>query len=370
MKKFLLALIIVIATPALAFAQSKYVPLIDIPLLTQAGDTGFSGYINFLYSLSIGIAGLLAVIKIIVAGVKYMFSDVITDKGSAKKEIQGALFGLLLILGAYIILNTINPQLVTGKPNFKALPDRPDLVTRPSVTVAGQTADQVRADLAAGLDACLVTTTQNGASGNTSVVTANVSSCTANKNPGALLLKFEKACLAKGGAIASGGTGSKILACAIPLDKGREYAGYTLSNYSQIDPAFVKIEANKRTVDITGMCQKKVADSKATAGSIKQNIFNTCVTTTKSTLAEYCTDDNGGNYTSPNICVLPLKRAYLSALKKELEQYKASLPATDYTGKDLTNANNASTEVAKKICAIWGGEFRDIDGSENICVSF
>ena len=53
MKKFLLALIIVIATPALAFAQSKYVPLIDIPLLTQAGDTGFSGYINFLYSLSI-----------------------------------------------------------------------------------------------------------------------------------------------------------------------------------------------------------------------------------------------------------------------------------------------------------------------------
>ena len=151
MKKFLLALIIVIATPALAFAQSKYVPLIDIPLLTQAGDTGFSGYINFLYSLSIGIAGLLAVIKIIVAGVKYMFSDVITDKGSAKKEIQGALFGLLLILGAYIILNTINPQLVTGKPNFKALPDRPDLIKRPaSISVASNAAaDAANADAAA-----------------------------------------------------------------------------------------------------------------------------------------------------------------------------------------------------------------------------
>ena len=132
MKKILLPLIFILATPVMVFAQSKYVPLIDIPLLTQAGDASFSGYINFLYSLSIGIAALLAVIKIIVAGVKYMFSDVITNKSAAKGEIKGALLGLLLILGAYLILNTINPQLVNGTPSFKALPPKPDVQKRPA----------------------------------------------------------------------------------------------------------------------------------------------------------------------------------------------------------------------------------------------
>ena len=172
MKKILLALIIVIATPALAFAQSKYVPLIDIPLLTQAGDTGFSGYINFLYSLSIGIAGLLAVIKIIVAGVKYMFSDVITNKAAAKGEIKGALLGLLLILGAYLILNTINPQLVTGKPNFKALPPAPNIQKRPPpITVAGTAAN---GSAGTSQSACGVAITSDATNNYT---TANLGSC-------------------------------------------------------------------------------------------------------------------------------------------------------------------------------------------------
>jgi hypothetical protein len=45
-------------------------------------------------------------------------------KGDAKSEITGALLGLLLIVGAYVILNVINPQLLendlTG--NFKKIP--------------------------------------------------------------------------------------------------------------------------------------------------------------------------------------------------------------------------------------------------------
>jgi hypothetical protein len=54
---------------------------------------------------------VLAVLKITIAGVKYMLSDVVTSKESAKKDIQGALFGLLIVLAAVIILNTINPSL-------------------------------------------------------------------------------------------------------------------------------------------------------------------------------------------------------------------------------------------------------------------
>ena len=40
-----------------------------------------------------------------------MLTDLITSKEDAKKDIQGAVLGLLIIIAAVIILETINPQL-------------------------------------------------------------------------------------------------------------------------------------------------------------------------------------------------------------------------------------------------------------------
>jgi hypothetical protein len=88
---------------------------VGIPGLTgQTGD--LNSYINALYRMSISIAALLAVIKIIAAGAKYMLSDIVTHKEDAKNDIQGALVGLLVVIGAVLILNTINPDL--AKVNF------------------------------------------------------------------------------------------------------------------------------------------------------------------------------------------------------------------------------------------------------------
>ena len=65
--------------PLYALAQNPtFTPLVGIPGIDPAA--GFNQYINALYALSISIAGLLAVIKIIIAGVKYMLSDVVTNK--------------------------------------------------------------------------------------------------------------------------------------------------------------------------------------------------------------------------------------------------------------------------------------------------
>jgi hypothetical protein len=47
-----------------------------------------------------------------------MMSDVITNKSEAKNEIRGAIIGLLLIIGAVILLNTINPKLTAGGLNL------------------------------------------------------------------------------------------------------------------------------------------------------------------------------------------------------------------------------------------------------------
>lgn len=95
--------------PVLALAQTRYTPIVGIPGVDP--NSNFDSYINALYALSISIAALLAVIKIVIAGVKWMMTDVVTSKGDAKKDIQGALIGLLIVLGAVLILTVINPDL-------------------------------------------------------------------------------------------------------------------------------------------------------------------------------------------------------------------------------------------------------------------
>ena len=104
--KTLLVLTILLA-PVVTFAQ--YQPLVGIPGIDISSD--FNSYINALYKLSISLAALLAVIKIIVAGAKWMLTDLISSTQEAKADIQGAVFGLLIIIAAVLILETINPQL-------------------------------------------------------------------------------------------------------------------------------------------------------------------------------------------------------------------------------------------------------------------
>lgn len=103
--------------PTLALAV-EYPNLISIPGVNGEQVSGFGGYINALYLLSISIAAILAVIKIIIGGVKYMLSDVVTNKSDAKSEIKGALIGLLLIISAVLILEVINPNITKNDVGF------------------------------------------------------------------------------------------------------------------------------------------------------------------------------------------------------------------------------------------------------------
>lgn len=106
--KFYFCLFAILLIPVFASAQDTLY-LVGIPGVDIGSD--FNSYINALYKLSIAIAALLAVIKIIIAGLKWMLTDLITSKEDAKKDIQGAVLGLLIIIAAVIILETINPQL-------------------------------------------------------------------------------------------------------------------------------------------------------------------------------------------------------------------------------------------------------------------
>src|SRR3989338_7995642 len=77
---------------------------------------GIEQYIQRLYIALVSLAGLVAGIMYVWAGVKWLTSagapDRITD---AKKKIGNASLGLILVLSSYVILQTVNPALVTLK---------------------------------------------------------------------------------------------------------------------------------------------------------------------------------------------------------------------------------------------------------------
>jgi hypothetical protein len=75
-------------------------------------DTGIGGYINIVIKVFIGVIGVLGVIMTVLGGIQYMSTDAISKKEGGKEMVSNAIFGLLLALVSFVILNTINPQLV------------------------------------------------------------------------------------------------------------------------------------------------------------------------------------------------------------------------------------------------------------------
>lgn len=136
MKKITLIALIIALIPASIVSAQAYEPLVGIPGIDP--NTDFNSFISTLYALSISIAGLLAVIKIIIAGVKYMTTDLVPSKGNAKKDIEGALIGLLVVLSAVLILTVINPQLTDVDMSLSPAAQRPLATSNTPSAVAPQ----------------------------------------------------------------------------------------------------------------------------------------------------------------------------------------------------------------------------------------
>jgi len=103
-------------------AQVTYTPLVgEIPGLVETAASGdFTQWISNMYVFLVGIAGVLAIVMIFVAGFEFVVSgDNAGKRSDAKKRIQAALGGLLLAVSSWLILNTINPQLVNIRLSFQ-----------------------------------------------------------------------------------------------------------------------------------------------------------------------------------------------------------------------------------------------------------
>jgi|GEM_PF-6659362 len=84
--------------------------------LTSGRVEDLAQYIGIIYNFLISIVGMVAAVAMIIGGFQYLTSAGDSGKiGAAKSRMANALIGLVLALGAYTILNTINPRLLQLK---------------------------------------------------------------------------------------------------------------------------------------------------------------------------------------------------------------------------------------------------------------
>jgi hypothetical protein len=139
-----------------AFGQSRelevrYPKIGDIQLETI--DIGIAKYVKYIFNFIIIFGGLIAFGVLIWAGVRYLSSTGNPKEiEKAKKQIRSAFFGLLILFFSYLILITINPQLVILKnPNLVYL--EPPQPAQPTETPSEPTTLERIDDIAKNLKA-------------------------------------------------------------------------------------------------------------------------------------------------------------------------------------------------------------------------
>lgn len=87
------------------------------PMGTSIGpDTPFHTFIQYTYEWGVALGGLAVFAMLLWAGIEYLTSAGDPKKmGSAINRIQSSILGLILLLASWLILNTINPELVQLK---------------------------------------------------------------------------------------------------------------------------------------------------------------------------------------------------------------------------------------------------------------
>ncbi len=150
MKRFITILTVSLALLTASYALAADVNLVYKPPCLLPGEVGTFGpcieatssiaqYLLNLYRFGMGIAGILAV-GMIVGGSVYMSisSSSIDKKSEGREMITSALIGIGLLFGSYILLNTINPELIKLKdPAVKAIVNTSIYHSNDSIVYAG-----------------------------------------------------------------------------------------------------------------------------------------------------------------------------------------------------------------------------------------
>jgi uncharacterized membrane protein YgcG len=97
--------------PIFAFASSGTYELLA-PLGPLSGSVTLSDYLNGIMQVVIGVAGILAVVMIVKSGIELIGSPSVSKRSEVRATIGSAILGLILAMGSWVILNTINSDLL------------------------------------------------------------------------------------------------------------------------------------------------------------------------------------------------------------------------------------------------------------------
>ncbi len=109
----IVSFIAVLACANFANAADHWTPLVRIPGLPATGHVDLSMYLVGLYNFLLSIVGIVAVMMLIIGGMRYITaagnSAAISD---AKDIVSNAIIGLLLALLSWVFIATINPDVL------------------------------------------------------------------------------------------------------------------------------------------------------------------------------------------------------------------------------------------------------------------
>lgn len=100
----------------LSGAKPGYCLLAPLPqfgnAFNPANTKSFGDFMKTTINLAIVLSAVLAVVQIVIGGFKYMTSESFGMKGEGRSQMLGAVLGLVLLSASYLILYTINPNIL------------------------------------------------------------------------------------------------------------------------------------------------------------------------------------------------------------------------------------------------------------------
>lgn len=107
-------MLIQVVSPLAASAQVEYKVLAPLPGTYKAENkTDLTTYIEGMFKLLIALSAIFAVFMIVIGGFQYMTSDALQGKQEGRERIANSIKGLILVIGAWLILYTVDDRLLT-----------------------------------------------------------------------------------------------------------------------------------------------------------------------------------------------------------------------------------------------------------------
>lgn len=348
-----LLILTLLLLPLSTFAQ-EYSTLINSSLNRS---DGIGEFLNTIYIIAISAAAIFAVLKIILAGVKYMLSDVVTNKESAKQDIKTALLGLIIIVSAVLILQTINPKLVKFELQF----EKPTSIGRLSVGALNpieEAFEDWQPDECAQL--------RRGEEGRVVGAGINATACESDLQS-SILREFNRRCSAAGGT-SLGGFG--VRSCVVDAARSErwgldEYADDDADLGEAEERGFVEYNLNQVTINALGYCENKASRQEIESGDVASCVENVSdafyYNDDIGTYNTYC-ENNAGKRTSP----------------RNSDSMTCTLPTRTFTWEEANEETGTvlSKEQFGQVCADRNMELVDTlrvwanNGKDYVCASY